>query len=300
MALEDSEKNWRVWIFVGDYLESAGTAAEVATHYEDYIGRYFESDTLKAVLPADSPDERMFAKYAQYLRKLGQSTKSARIAKLATDNIRRAPQSAGQLSELYLEDGQFDDAIAMASRALVDDRRDQTHVNNSAMLMNIALSKDSLLMRDPPPTLENYREKMKEVLTSYAAVLRSQRVIGAYYLSIPDQINALIADAESRGVTRGQIIEALPPEISAIYELKRTSERGGGLDQQSAILRAKQISGLPRHEWADNTARLANEIKASDQRDAIATVLRSAAEHFKNDSEEFDFVEVMLEILRKI
>lgn len=305
------QKNWRLWVFMGSYLEDAASEDEVHRFYKDYIDRFIDSQgELREPAPNDAMEERVLAKFAAYLVKMARRREAKDVCLLAADHIARVPQCAANLADIYLEEGEYDNAIKFSEKALRDDRRDQSHISAAARHLTIGLAKDARLQSNTPESLNALRKDLRDVFLSYGAVLRSGRNIPAYTFSIREQVNSVISFAETHGLDREQIIACMGPELRALINLavddtdgtKSSATQSGdnGFSQKEILLAAKTISELDEGNRSEPLSRLVEQLRGLDQTEQIKVLLTQAAEHFANDPDEAKFVAVLREIASRL
>lgn len=315
--LRDSEKNWRSWVFLGDYIESHGTSVEIWEYYVGYFKRFFDdpmggNGTLKAKLPLDAFDERMAAKFATYLVAASRHAEATLVAQLAIAASPRAPQCSGILSDLYLEEGKYKEAIELSEKAMADDARDQAHTNHSARLMTVALARDALFLTEQGLAVEDAKKKAGQVFHAYEAVLRSERIIGAYLSQIPERVNFVIERLQRIRVDDDDITGLFGPRVRGIAKF----ESGGqarknavsGDDPSEAsdpriliaqtLQKAKVESARERKTWEGSAKALAQDLAKAGIAEHASGLIALFKERLKDDPEEVRFL-AYLDILTR-
>lgn len=309
--LPPEQRNWRIWVFVGDYLEETMEADDVIRYYRDYVERYFSPGGERLTAwPMDAPSERVFSKLANYLFARSRMREAESVARLAMKHIARTPQCSSVLSRIYLEEGDFDACIQFAEKALLDDRRDQTNVSSATSLMNIALAKDSLAFSDISREPKELSEAIKSAFEAYGAVLRSLQKPAVYPITINMQINSLIAKAESRGMKREHIVSLMPIEVASLMGMEANSGRVNGSEQSTAVtsvelLRAlvptlKQLAEVPGELRSQQISQLSASIRERSLGGEVRAFLEDLLEKIADDEDQAAFVHIVRQVLSQI
>jgi tetratricopeptide (TPR) repeat protein len=312
-ALPDTAKNWRVWVFMGDYLEDTASAQAIEAYYvADYLGRYFDGKwQLLPSQPKDAMDERMFAKLARFYERRGREQDAIMVTRLALKHIERVPQCAGVLSDLLLSHGKLEEAITLTDRAIWNDAQDQSHVNISALLMRKGNAYDSLFFRsaDGGAGIEVIQNFARRTLSAYGRCLTSNDMIRSYPRQIESRMNAIIGKLEELGVPAEMIRELIPDTLAKRFlQLlpSGASERPNRTEQedpsrlQEWLLRIKEASTKAQPERGRLLQAVVAEIDGSDLETQASMIFQHAVDRFETDEEEEDFVECLKKVILQL
>ena len=171
--------NWRLFTFIGDYYIQRGNKKKFDGINKDFQ-KYFPDDERSATQPA------------QYYYKRQQFKKAKEVLESWIENYKkkfgrepRAETVYYLLSEIALAEGDYDEALAAAERALGAGVTDQPHVNLSAAWFNKGAAYDGKLMqklhalRDLVPGEADKREVAefyRRALVSYSRAMEHGNV----------------------------------------------------------------------------------------------------------------------------
>lgn len=312
-SLPDSAKNWRLWVFMGDYLENTASTKDLERYYLDgYMGRFFGREwELLEDQPKDSMVEKMFAKLANHYLHLGRVREAEQVVRVALTHIEKVPQCASILSGILLERGDLEEAIIFADRAIGDDAQDQSNVNISSLQMKKGNAFDKLLFRSVNENVEP--EEMlgfaRRALYSYGRCLSAKDLIPNFPSQISTRVNAIVGKLEDLGFS-GDVIRSLVPEtLLRLLPPILLSGSAGSADSdnqsevnsiQNWVLRVKDASGRPEAEGASLLQDIAEEIRENGLEIQVRGFFQHLAQELEADNDERAFVDSLRALLSQL
>jgi tetratricopeptide (TPR) repeat protein len=130
--VDHAKWNGSTFIVAGDYLEAAGRVEGALALY----------GTFRQRIP---DDERGYTRAALLLRKTGKHDEAIQVLEAGVAACRRCAQTAFALLEIYLQRGEYEQAILMANRASESTAEEQASVDQAAITWNRAIAQDSLI-----------------------------------------------------------------------------------------------------------------------------------------------------------
>ncbi len=129
---------WRCYNFICDYYLAIGKIEEADQLCDEYI----------MAMPLD---ERAYRSKSDVLKVLYAGMegveKSIEALQMAIDRNVNCPQCANTLAEMYLSQGQYEEALRMANRAVLELAQEQPHVNVSFVFYNRGAIYDRMFMQ---------------------------------------------------------------------------------------------------------------------------------------------------------
>ena len=206
--------NWRAFVFAGDFLELTERPEEAMDIYSQF----------RINLP---DDERGYSQPGIYYRKLGKFAPAVEILEAGIAACRRCSQTAFSLSEIYIEQGEYEKAILATNRALESNADEQPSVNQSAVLWNRAIAQDALLHRklsDPGTVIgDDIIQLAACTVVDYRTALSMKDAIHEFRVRGPQRIQIMKGLLKRHGLEEDSIMHLVGteplPESNNIQEI---------------------------------------------------------------------------------
>lgn len=224
--IEFSRWNWRLFVFVGDYLELIGKIKDAMEIYEQY----------KQYLPLD---ERAYSQPALYFKKSGKYHEAIEILEKCLQVCPKCEQAAFVLSDCYLKRGEYENVLTATDRSLESSADEQPSVNQSSIIWNKALALDAITHRNISKykalsTLENHKDeliaKAKKCITYYNLCLSMDDCISVFKIRGPERIKILKGIMEANNLSDEEIdsmadkIKSPMDMINSLEDLSKLKE----------------------------------------------------------------------------
>lgn len=246
---EPEDFDWRVSVFVGEYLKAAGRSADAETWCIKFVQSAREIHSRGEALSMDR--SRVFAVLARVYEETGRHQKAIDICLEARKLFNISPQTEVALAEFYLAAGQLENALGAAELALSGDLQRSSDINNAGAHQIKAQVYDGMLSdlvnkqraHDrsypfPPEVLERAKDLARSALLSFAAANTSIDSRPPVDLQSALRGNRIISLLAEIGVS-GDEIRALTPaklplgdSFSAIpgFEPRSSEHSEGGVE----------------------------------------------------------------------
>ena len=305
-SMPPDTKNWRMWIFLGHYIQNSGTSQEIFDFYNGYVLRFFDdAGILKKEQPKDAMIERVFAAFAGYLVRMDRVEEATQICLLATKHIERTPQTGRTFAAIRLEQGLFQEAITIANKALRDDARDDTNVNSASILMVKANAYEGLCFDAcEKGELEEAVEFARLSLLNYERCITSQDVLDVFKITSVLRANAIVGRLQEVRVPAGAISSILPGVFSQV--VGQTSDEKEISQSPVAVLPhllteilgvVEEIKNSPLEARFEKIKDFVKQTKEHEREHEALVVLRSVIKKFESSPDLGDELRITEQLL---
>lgn len=196
--------NWRAFIFYIDYINDKNPSSENKELVDSLINDY------KIIL---KNDERAYM--AEYRTKLkyGEVEDAKQVLVYAEETIKMTAQCSLELSELYLDDGEYDAAIQSAGKAIRSQAVTQPSSSTGAAFAFRAFARDAKIHNE----LLNEKDVDTKEITVALSDYKMARKLGYVYPNIQSRIEILQ--------------KLLPSELNEEIELRSLEDRISNLEK---------------------------------------------------------------------
>lgn len=201
-SIPRSRWNWRAYTFVIDYLQDRVEIADPSEciHLERMMQKYISS--YKKL-----HDERAWVAEAELYLSKGQKEKAIAVLKDCVEKIRVVPQACAKLSDILLEEGNYNEVIEYVSIGIRSTAQEQPSANIGYLVYVSALAKDAMIHEDEMKSNgeagRGYRdmERVKDALSDYDLAANLTRSM-PFILNIDQRVKILRAKSGIKPMSR--------------------------------------------------------------------------------------------------
>ena len=211
--------NWRAFTF---YVDALNLRSPTKDNFDKTM------DKVDAYIRCLPTEERAYMAKYETLERYGKHKEAKQALIDAENDLFMTAQCSLTLCQIYKMDGQFDEAITSATRAIIGQAESQPSSNTSAAIAERAFARDALIHKNIMHKLrtpEECEEDIKAALQDY----RLAKELGYYGVK---SVNARIS-----------ILESLLPKDSSGHNDTETNNDGANNRKALLILEAIQICG---------------------------------------------------------
>jgi tetratricopeptide (TPR) repeat protein len=290
-------RNWRIWIFVSDYLSDRGELGDAGTWAMSYLRRYFDADwnpLPETQLPADRFNERLAANYVTQLNSYARYTEAELVCRAVLQAYPTSPQTSLAFATLLREIGNYEEAAEWAANALAADVKDQSNIGNAtAFEIRATSSVQEVFRAAREHDATAARDASQDLFKFCAAMLSMPDAAPNHFQWIRYNANKVIVALLEVGVPHSSIVPLVPQAIRPLLPALEGDAQTGGDGDPIATLSLQVLAALnaiaerPRELRDQAIGELAEQINRAVPDETLGRAIAAIeAEVVKNGSQE--------------